>query len=49
VAFWKSAGVTHLTAHTTFNSGHHTRIAAAPRPITSPPSPRYRAAVADLL
>ena len=40
IAFWKAAGVTHVTAHTTYDNGHHTRIAV----IT-----RYRAAVADLL
>ena len=27
VAFWKAAGVTHVTAHTTYATGHHKRIA----------------------
>lgn len=27
VAFWKQAGVTHITAHTTYDNGHHQRIA----------------------
>ena len=27
MAFWKRAGVTHATAHTTFPGGHHKRIA----------------------
>ena len=27
VAFWKKAGVTHVTGHTTYASGHHKRIA----------------------
>ena len=27
IAFWKQAGVTHVTAHTTFPGGHHKRIA----------------------
>src|ERR1700733_5492708 len=26
-SFWKEAGVTHVTAHTTFAMGHHKRIA----------------------
>lgn len=27
VTFWKQAGVTHITAHTTYDTGHHQRIA----------------------
>jgi probable F420-dependent oxidoreductase len=27
VTFWKNAGVTHVTAHTTYATGHHRRIA----------------------
>src|SRR3954449_11760953 len=27
VTFWKNAGVTHVTAHTTYATGHHKRIA----------------------
>jgi hypothetical protein len=26
VTFWKNAGVTHITAHTTYATGHHKRI-----------------------
>src|SRR6266699_3405271 len=26
ISFWKSAGITHVTAHTTYVSGHHKRI-----------------------
>jgi probable F420-dependent oxidoreductase len=49
IGFWKEAGVTHVTAHTTYVSNHHKRIAGKTagehlRAIT-----RYRAAVADLL
>ena len=29
IAFWKAAGVTHVTAHTTYVSDHHTRIAGS--------------------
>ena len=49
VAFWKSAGVTHITAHTTFNSGHHKRIAGHTAADHIAAITRYRAAVADLL
>jgi probable F420-dependent oxidoreductase len=49
IGFWKEAGVTHVTAHTTYVSNHHKRIAGKTpgehlRAVT-----RYRAAVADLL
>ncbi|CAN5853698.1 hypothetical protein BH11PSE3_BH11PSE3_22980 [soil metagenome] len=49
VAFWKTAGVTHLTAHTTYVSGHHKRIAGKTYAEHLDAITRYRAAVADLL
>jgi probable F420-dependent oxidoreductase len=49
IAFWKSAGVTHVTAHTTFNSGHHQRIAGHTAADHLAAITKYRAAVADLL
>ncbi len=39
IAFWKQAGVTHVTAHTTYASNHHKRIAAAVPPSTWRRSP----------
>jgi probable F420-dependent oxidoreductase len=49
ITFWKSAGVTHVTAHTTFNSGHHKRIEGHAAADHLAAITRYRAAVADLL
>ena len=49
VAFWKQAGVTHLTAHTTYVSGHHKRIDGRSAAEHLAAITRYRAAVADLL
>jgi probable F420-dependent oxidoreductase len=49
IGFWKSAGVTHVTAHTTFNSGHHNRIEGRTAADHLAAITRYRAAVADLL
>jgi alkanesulfonate monooxygenase SsuD/methylene tetrahydromethanopterin reductase-like flavin-dependent oxidoreductase (luciferase family) len=49
IAFWKAAGVTHVTAHTTFNSGHHKRIEGGTAADHLAAITRYRAAVADLL
>jgi alkanesulfonate monooxygenase SsuD/methylene tetrahydromethanopterin reductase-like flavin-dependent oxidoreductase (luciferase family) len=49
IAFWKEAGVTHLTAHTTYVSGHHKRIAGRTASGHLAAITRYRAAVADLL
>ncbi len=49
VAFWKQAGVTHLTAHTTYESEHHTRIAGRGAAAHLDAITRYRDAVADLL
>lgn len=47
--FWKKAGVTHVTAHTTYVSGHHKRIAGKTYAAHLDAITRYRAAVADLL
>ena len=48
-AFWKQAGVTHVTAHTTYVSGHHKRIDGRSAAEHLAAITRYRAAVADLL
>ncbi len=47
--FWKKAGVTHITAHTTYVSNHHKRIAGKSYADHLDAITRYRAAVADLL
>ena len=49
IAFWKNAGVTHVTAHTTFNSAHHKRIEGRTAADHLAAITKYRAAVADLL
>jgi probable F420-dependent oxidoreductase len=49
IAFWKAAGVTHATAHTTYVSGHHKRIAGKSAAEHLDAITRYRDAVADLL
>jgi alkanesulfonate monooxygenase SsuD/methylene tetrahydromethanopterin reductase-like flavin-dependent oxidoreductase (luciferase family) len=49
VAFWKAAGVTHVTAHTTFISEHHRRVNGKSAAEHFAALTRYRAAVADLL
>ena len=49
IAFWKQAGVTHVTAHTTYVSGHHKRIDGRGAAEHLAAITRYRAAVADLL
>ena len=49
VRFWKAAGVTHLTAHTTYVSAHHQRIAGSSAAEHLAAITRYREAVADLL
>ena len=49
IAFWKEAGVTHVTAHTTYVSGHHKRIAGHSAAEHLAAITRYRSAVADLL
>jgi probable F420-dependent oxidoreductase len=49
ITFWKQAGVTHVTAHTTYVSGHHKRIDGRTATEHLAVITRYRAAVADLL
>jgi len=49
IAFWQDAGVTHVTAHTTYVSGHHRRLAGHSAADHLAAITRYRAAVADLL
>jgi probable F420-dependent oxidoreductase len=49
IAFWKKAGVTHVTAHTTYVSGHHKRIAGHSAADHLAAITRYWNAVADLL
>jgi hypothetical protein len=47
--FWKEAGVTHVTTHTTYTSAHHTRTAGHSAADHLTAIIRYREAVADLL
>jgi probable F420-dependent oxidoreductase len=49
VAFWKKAGVSHITVHTTYVSNHHKRIAGKTYAEHLDAITRYRKAVADLL
>jgi probable F420-dependent oxidoreductase len=49
IAFWKAAGVTHVTAHTTYISDHHKRISGSTAADHLAAITRYRSAVADLL
>jgi hypothetical protein len=49
LTFWKQAGVTHVTAHTTYTSDHHRRIDGRTTTEHLAAITRYRAAVADLL
>ena len=49
ITFWKQAGVTHVTAHTTYVSGHHKRIEGRTAAEHLAMITRYRSAVADLL
>ena len=49
IAFWKKAGVTHITIHTTFANAIHTRIAGKSYDDHLAAITRYRKAVADLL
>jgi probable F420-dependent oxidoreductase len=48
-AFWKQAGVTHVTAHTTFAMGHHKRIAGRTVADHLAAITRFKEVVADLL
>jgi hypothetical protein len=49
IAFWKNAGVTHVTVHITYVSGHHKRIDGRSAADHLAATTRYRNAVADLL
>ena len=49
IAFWKKAGVTHITAHTTFVSAIHQRIAGKSYDDHLTAITRYRNAVTDLV
>jgi probable F420-dependent oxidoreductase len=49
ITFWNEAGVTHVTAHTTYASAHHKRIAGHSVADHLAAITRYREAVADLL
>ena len=49
IAFWKQAGVTHVTAHTNYSSAHHQRIAGHSAADHLAALKDYRQAVADLL
>jgi probable F420-dependent oxidoreductase len=49
IAFWKQAGVTHVTAHTSFTNNHHRRIEGTTFAAHLSAVTQYREAVADLL
>lgn len=49
ISFSKNAGVTHVTAHTTYVSANHKRIVGKSAAEHLAAITRYRAAVADLL
>jgi len=49
IAFWKNAGVTHVTAHTTYVSAHHKRIAGKTAAEHLAAVTSYKKAVEDLL
>lgn len=48
-AFWKNAGVTHVTAHTTFAMNHHKRIAGHTAADHLAAITRFKQVVADLI
>jgi probable F420-dependent oxidoreductase len=48
-AFWKDAGVTHVTAHTTFSMNHHKRIAGHTAADHLTAITRFKQVVADLI
>jgi probable F420-dependent oxidoreductase len=48
-AFWKAAGVTHVTAHTTYATGHHKRIAGKTAADHLAAIAKFQKAVADLV
>lgn len=47
--FWKKAGVTHITAHTTYAMGHHKRIAGRTAQAHIAAVTKFKAAVKDLM
>ncbi|MCB1745135.1 MAG: LLM class F420-dependent oxidoreductase [Gammaproteobacteria bacterium] len=49
VEFWKQAGITHITAHTTYARGHHQRIAGRSAREHMSAITRFQDAVRDLL
>jgi probable F420-dependent oxidoreductase len=49
VSFWKAAGVTHVTAHTTYAMGHHKRIAGKTAAEHLAAISKFQKAVGDLL
>lgn len=49
IAFWKNAGVTHATVHTTYVSNHHTRIAGKTFAEHLAAVTAYKNAVEDLI
>src|SRR5258708_32848908 len=49
ITFWKNAGVTHVTAHTTYVSAHHKRIDGRSAADHLAAITKYRKAVANLL
>jgi probable F420-dependent oxidoreductase len=49
ISFWKAAGVTHVTAHTTYVSDYHRRIVGSSAAEHLAAITRYHAAVVDLL
>ena len=49
ITFWKNAGVTHVTAHTTYVSEHHRRVGGRSASEHLAALTRYHVAVADLL
>ena len=48
-AFWKKAGVTHVTAHTTYATGHHKRIAGKTAAEHLAAIGKFQKAVGDLV
>jgi hypothetical protein len=48
-SFWKKAGVTHVTAHTTYATGHHKRIAGRSVADHLAAITRFKDVVADLV
>ena len=49
IQFWKDAGVTHATVHTTYVSNHHKRIAGKTYAEHLDAVTRYKQAVEDLI